>query len=98
MSLLIQDMKIEKIDADQYRLLIDLKERVPYRIKNENNSAIVELNHIQKIPGKYVFDPEAKRELENAPSRVSYLTNIGVFEKKDTGYTLKIIREFTETD
>lgn len=82
-SSLIQNMKVEKIDSDKFRLLVDLQERVPYQIKTENNNTIVELNQIQKIPGKYALDPETKSRLEQAPGQVGYLTNISVAEKKD---------------
>ncbi len=80
---LIQDIKMERIDIDKFRLLVDLKERVPYQIKAENNSTIVELNHIQKTPGKYVLDPEVKTKLEDASGQTGYLTNISVAEKND---------------
>jgi len=82
-SPLIQNMKVERIDADKFRLLVDLKERVPYQIKTENNNTVVELNQIQKTPGKYAFDPEVKTKLENASGQTGYLTNISVAEKKD---------------
>jgi type IV pilus secretin PilQ/predicted competence protein len=82
-TLLIQDMKVQRLDADKFRLLVDLKERVPYRIKTENNNTIVELNHIQKTPGKYVLDQDVKTKLGNAPSQMGYLTNINVTEKPD---------------
>jgi len=80
---LIQDMKIQRIDADRFRLHIDLKERVPYQIKTKNNNTIVELNQIQKTPGKYVLDPDIKSKLEKAPGHAGYMTNISVAEKKD---------------
>ena len=80
---LIQDMKMEKIDTDRFRLLVDLKERVPYQIKTENNNTIVELNQIQKIPGKYALDPGVKAKLAQTSGQAGYLTNIKVAEKKD---------------
>ncbi len=80
---LIQDIKIQRIDADKFRLYIDLKERVPYQIKTEDNNTIVELNQIQKTPGKYAFDPDVKSKLEKASGQVGYLTNISVADKKD---------------
>ena len=79
---LIRGMKMERIDTDKFRLLVDLNERVPYQIKTENNNTIVELNNIQKIPGKYVLDPEVKTKLEKAAGQTGYLTNISVTEKK----------------
>ncbi len=80
---LIQNMKLERLDSDKFRLLVDLEERVPYQIKTEHNNTIVELNQIQKTPGKYAFDPEAKARLETGSQKAGYLTNISVAEKKD---------------
>lgn len=80
---LIQNMKVQRIDADKFRLQVDMKERVPYQIKTENNNTIVELNQIQKTPGKYAFDPDVKSKLEKASGQVGYLTNISVADKKD---------------
>lgn len=80
---LIQNMKLQRIDTDKFRLHVDLKERVPYQIKTENNNTIVELNQIQKTPGKYAIDPDVKSKLEKASGQVGYLTNISVADKKD---------------
>jgi len=80
---LIQDIKIQRIDADKFRLHVDLKERVPYQIKTEDNNTIIELNQIQKTPGKYAFDPDVKSKLEKASGQVGYLTNISVADRKD---------------
>ena len=80
---LIQNMKVQRIDADKFRLQVDMKERVPYQIKTENNNTIVELNQIQKTPGKYAFDPDVKSKLEKVSGQVGYLTNISVADKKD---------------
>ncbi len=82
-SPLIQDMKIQKIGTDKFRLHVDLKERVPYQIKTKDNNTIVELNQIQKIPGKYALDPDVKSKLEKTSSQTGYLTNISVTDKKD---------------
>ncbi len=82
-SSLVQDMKIEKIDANQYRLLIDLKERVPYRVKTGSNSTVLELNNIQRNSGKYILDQEVKRELEISSNQTNYLTNINISTDND---------------
>jgi type IV pilus assembly protein PilQ len=82
-SSLIQDMKIQRIGTDKFRLHVDLKERVPYQIKTKDNNTIVELNQIQKIPGKYALDPDVKSKLERSSGQTGYLTNISVTDKKD---------------
>jgi type IV pilus secretin PilQ/predicted competence protein len=82
-SPLVRDMKIEKIEDDQCRLLIDLKERVPYRIQTGDSSTILELNNIQRNSGKYILDKEVERELVKADGRMSYLTRIDVATGRD---------------
>lgn len=83
LSSLVQDLKLEKTDDNQYRLLIDLKERVPYRIKTGNNSTIIELNNIQRNPEKFMLDQEIKRELETTSGQASYLTHVSVSANRD---------------
>jgi type IV pilus secretin PilQ/predicted competence protein len=82
-SSLIKDMRITKIDSDTFRLEVDLKERVPYQIISDQTNTIVELNHIQRTPGKYILSPETKGQLTNPSNHTSYLTDIDVFEKSD---------------
>jgi type IV pilus secretin PilQ/predicted competence protein len=82
-TLLIRNMKVQQLGSDKFRLTVDLKERVPYRISTEDNNTIVELNQIQKTPGKYAFDPYAKLKLEKTPDKAGYLTNISIANKKD---------------
>jgi type IV pilus secretin PilQ/predicted competence protein len=82
-SSLIKDLRVAKIDSDTVRLELDLKERVPYQIISDNTNTIVELNHIQRSPGKYVLSPETKGQLTQASEYMSYLTNIDVSEKPD---------------
>jgi len=76
-------MRIEKIDSDTFRLEVDLKERVPYQIISDKNNTILELNHIQRTPGKYSLPPGTKDHLTQASDHVNYLTNIDVLEKED---------------
>lgn len=82
-SPLVKDMRLTKIDSDTFRLEVDLKERVPYQIISDKNNTIVELNHIQRSPGKYVLSPETKSQLTQTANPMSYLTNIDVSEKID---------------
>jgi type IV pilus secretin PilQ/predicted competence protein len=82
-TLLIKDMKVQRIDNDKFRLHVDLKERVLYHIKTENNNTIVELNQIQKTPGKYALDPNVQSKLEMASGQMGYLTNISIAHQKD---------------
>jgi len=82
-TLLIKDMAVERLDAGKFRLHVDLKERVPYRIKTESNKTIVELNQIQKTPGKYALDPSFESALERASNQAGYMTDITVANSMD---------------
>jgi len=82
-SSFIKDMRIEKIDSDTFRLEVDLNERVPYKITSLKNNIVLELNQIQRKPGKYALDLDTKIQLTQASDHVGYLTNINVSEKED---------------
>jgi len=82
-STLINRIKIEKIDTDKARILIDLRERVPYRIISDKENTIIELNKIQKSPGDYILNPEIKKELEKSTKANIHLKEMYVSETKD---------------
>jgi len=56
-SVLVKDIKLEKGETDNLRLLIDLEEKVPYRIYNSQNTTIVELNNLRNTEG-FILDTE----------------------------------------
>jgi len=82
-STLINGIKAEKIDTDKARILIDLKEKVPYRIISDKENTIIELNKIQKSPGDYILNPEIKKELEKSTKANIHLKEMYVSENKD---------------
>ncbi|TET65246.1 MAG: type IV pilus secretin PilQ [Candidatus Aminicenantes bacterium] len=82
-STLINGIKAEKIDTDKARILIDLKEKVPYRIISDKENTIIELNKIQKSPGDYILNPEIKKELEKSTKANIHLKEMYVSETKD---------------
>jgi len=84
---LVKDIQVEKIEPARMRLLIDLKERVPYRIISKDNQTIVELNKIQRMPGKYFLDSETSQALEKAGNGTAILSGIQVV---DTGKRVDI--------
>ncbi|MFQ6038092.1 MAG: AMIN domain-containing protein, partial [Candidatus Aminicenantales bacterium] len=75
-SPLVSTIKVKRIEGNSIRLMVNLTERVPYRIRSEQNATILELNHIQRTPGKYILSPEAKKNLESSENRTAYLTGI----------------------
>ena len=82
-SSLIKDIKIEEAGANKIRCLISLKEPVPYRIITNHKSTVVELTKIQRALREYVFDSEAKKELEKASKKKISLEKIDISETKD---------------
>jgi len=66
-SFLIDKVRMEKGEADNIHLFIDLKEKVPYRIYSQKESTIIELNKIQRAGTLHVLNNEIKRELEKNP-------------------------------
>jgi len=64
-SALVKDIKIEKGETDNLRLLIDLEEKVPYRIYSSQNTTIVELNSLRNTEG-FILDAEKGRRKKSA--------------------------------
>lgn len=82
-SFLIDKVRMEKGEADNIRLFIDLKEKVPYRIYPQKESTIIELNKIQRSGTLHVLNNEIKRELEKNPQHNIYLRRIDVSESNE---------------
>ncbi len=59
-SELVRGVTLEKGEAESLRLLIGLKEKVPYRIYSSQNTTIVELNKLQHVQGEYILDTESR--------------------------------------
>lgn len=77
---LVQNLKIEKTGTQQVRFLLQLKEKVPYRIVSDANQTIIELNKIQKTPGQYVMAQETKLQLEKRAKSEIFLEKIDISE------------------
>jgi len=82
-SSLIQNIGVEKTDNNQLRLLLHLKEQVPYRIISDQKSTVIELIKIQRALRKYVIGPEARKSLEREAKPKIILKKIDVLEKED---------------
>jgi len=57
---LVKSIKIGKGDTNNLRLLIDLEEKVPYRIYNSQTTTIVELNTL-KNEGGFILDAKTRQ-------------------------------------
>jgi len=82
-SLLVQDIRVEKIEDNDIHVLIDLKEQVPYRIYAEQEQTIVELNRIQRTLNGYIIDSATEEELRQWPKKQLLFREVGIFEEKD---------------
>ena len=81
-SLLVKDIRIEKIEDNDIHVLIDLKEQVPYRIYAEQEQTIVELNRIQRTLNGYIIDSATEEELKKWPKKQLLFKEVGIFEEK----------------
>ncbi|TET71409.1 MAG: type IV pilus secretin family protein [Candidatus Aminicenantes bacterium] len=82
-SLLVEDIRVEKIEDNDIHVLIDLKEQVPYRIYAEQEQTIVELNRIQRTLNGYIIDSATEEELKKWPKKQLLFREVGIFEEKD---------------
>jgi type IV pilus assembly protein PilQ len=83
-DILVESVRIEKMGAEQCRLLIGLKERAPYRISSSNQYTIIELNRIQKDLGKYILSHETEENLKKTARRQIVFKDISVSEEQNT--------------
>lgn len=80
---LVESLKIEKIGTEQCRLLIGLKEKVPYRISSTPEYTVIELNRIQKEVGQYVLFHETEENLKKTARRQIVFKDIDVTEEQN---------------
>jgi len=77
-SSLIKNIQFEEREGNRLRLLLDIKEKVPYRIYSSQNNTIIELNQFQKAQAGYNFDPGVKSAIENQQASLVYLKDINI--------------------
>lgn len=80
---LVEAINIENQGASKLRLLIHLKEQVPYRIFTEGKSTVIELNTFQRNMDQYSLEKEKVEEFEKRTERTIFLKKIDVIEKSD---------------
>jgi type IV pilus secretin PilQ/predicted competence protein len=82
-SLLVENIRTEKIEDNDIHVLIDMKEQVPYRIYTQQEQTIVELNRIQRTLNGYIIDSATEEELKRWPKKQLLFKEVGIFEEKD---------------
>ncbi|MDH7511962.1 MAG: type IV pilus secretin PilQ [Clostridiales bacterium] len=71
---------LEKLGSDTSRLLLKLREQVPYRVYADRTKTIVELNKIQRGGGEYVVAADVQRDLETRPGETIFMDKLNVEE------------------
>lgn len=80
---LVEEIKVKNLGANKLRLLIGLKEPVPYRIYSDHQNTIIEFNRIQRRQEEYVLESETIKELEKRKKRSIFLKTIDVSESEE---------------
>jgi type IV pilus assembly protein PilQ len=78
---LVTEVRLEKTGAEQARLLIQVREPVPYRVTREADRMVVELNGIQRAPGEYSVEPELQQRLDQNPGLSVFMNKLNCEEK-----------------
>jgi len=79
---LVEEVRVDKPGANQVRLFLYLKERVPYRIFSHPDRTVIELNKIQRTEGEYIVNQEAQQELKSR-AKTDIFQKINISEKSD---------------
>lgn len=80
---LVAGINLEKAGDHQARLLVHLRERVPYRVFGSGNETIIELNQVQKGQGEYVIEPEIQQHLDKNETAPVLMDKLNIEEKDD---------------
>jgi type IV pilus assembly protein PilQ len=81
-SLLVEDIRVEKIEGNKLHVLLDLKEQVPYRIYTVQDQTMVELNRIHGPLNGYIVDSAAEAELKKWGKKQLLFKEVGIFEER----------------
>lgn len=77
---LVEKINLEKTGTNQLRLLLQLRESVPYRIFQLENATVIELNKIQKGQGEYVIEPDTLQALEKQGKKTVFMNKVDIEE------------------
>ncbi|NIN91402.1 type IV pilus secretin PilQ [bacterium] len=81
-SILVEDIRVEKLEGNKIHVLLDLKEQVPYTIYTVEGQAVVELIRIQRTLNGYIIDSATEEELKRWPAKQLLFKEVGIFEEK----------------
>jgi type IV pilus assembly protein PilQ len=80
-SPLVTGVSLESAGAEKARLLIQVREPVPYTVLVEPSRTIVELNAIRRGTGEYVIEPEVQLRLERSGSAAAFMNKLELEER-----------------
>jgi len=79
---LIQDIKAANEGNSQPCVFIDLKQRMPYTVFNNGDSAVIEINNAQNHLDKYPLTEENRAKIQKSTDASIYLKDIKLSEDK----------------
>lgn len=80
---LIASINVEKAGSHQARLLVHLREQVPYRVFGGDNKTIIELNKVLKGQGEYSVEPETQQQLDKNETAPVLMDKLNIEEKDE---------------
>ncbi len=83
-SLLVNNIKIEDAGAGKALVLIQLREKVPYRFYTSNGFTVVELNRIQRTLNGYILTSSTEEQLKSIPKKTIQFRGVGIIERTDS--------------
>ena len=83
-SLLVEDINIEDAGAEKALVLIQLREKVPYRFYTSNGFTVVELNRIQRTLNGYILTSNTEEQLKRIPKKTIQFRGVGIIERTDS--------------
>lgn len=81
---LIENIILEKVGTAKLRLLLQLREQVPYRIYTAGSKTILELTKVFRGQTDYILEPEVAAALANPPSETVVMSKLGFEENADS--------------
>jgi type IV pilus secretin PilQ/predicted competence protein len=78
---LIAGLKVEKAGSHQARLLVHLRQQVPYRVFGSGNTTIIELNKVQKGLEGYLVETEIQQQLDKQEAASVLMDKLNIEEK-----------------
>ncbi|MBM3284961.1 MAG: AMIN domain-containing protein, partial [Candidatus Aminicenantes bacterium] len=80
---LLENIRVEKTAEATLRLLLQLREQVPYRVYNDRAGTIVELNKVLRGETGYVVETEVDQELAKRTPETVFMHKLSLEENED---------------